>query len=147
MKDKYGNIYYNARRAAGLTQERWAEYLGISPEAVRQYESGQIMPSEDVLLRMADISGLKILPYWHLSQKSRIAASILPELEDERGLPEAVLGLLIQIDDFKETGMKSLLRIAADGKISEDEQGSYFDAIGQLNALVKCAYAVGYAKE
>ena len=147
MKDKYGNIYYNARRAAGLTQERWAEYLGISPEAVRQYESGQIMPSEDVLLRMADISGLKILPYWHLSQKSRIAASILPELEDERGLPEAVLGLLIQIENFQDNGMKALIRIAQDGHVAEDELQDFDEAVQQLRDLVRSAYALGYAKD
>ena len=46
MKEALGNIYRNARLAAGLTQERWAEYLGISTEAVRQYENGTIMPQE-----------------------------------------------------------------------------------------------------
>ena len=47
MKDDCRNIYRTARQAAGLTQERWAEYLGISVEAVRQYERGTIMPAED----------------------------------------------------------------------------------------------------
>ena len=88
MKEDCGNIYKNARRASGLTQERWAEYLGVSTEAVRQYESGTIMPGDDVLLMMADISGMKILPYWHLSRKSRIAGAILPELDDQKGLPD-----------------------------------------------------------
>lgn len=147
MKPEDGNIYRNARKASGLTQERWAEYLGVSAEAVRQYESGTIMPSEDVLLMMADISGMKILPYWHLSRKSRIAGAILPELEEQKGLPEAVLGLLIGIDDFKTTGLPQLLRIAADGKVSEDEAQAYREAIGQLMELVRLAYACGYAKE
>lgn len=147
MKPEDGNIYRNARKASGLTQERWAEYLGVSAEAVRQYESGTIMPSEDVLLMMADISGMKILPYWHLSRKSRIAGAILPELEEQKGLPEAVLGLLIGIDDFKSTGLPQLLRIAADGKVSEDEAQAYREAIGQLMELVRLAYACGYAKE
>lgn len=147
MNLRLGKIYESARTASGFTQERWAEYLGVSTEAVRSYELGKYFPTDEVLLRMADISGNKALPYWHLSQKSRIAAAILPELEDERGLPEAVLGLLIRIDDFRETGMRSLLRIASDGKVSEDEQEAYADAIAQLNNLVRCAYAVGYAKE
>ena len=147
MKDDCGNIYRNARKAAGLTQERWAEYLGISPEAVRQYEGGVIMPGEDVLLRMADISGMKILPYWHLSRKSRLAAAILPELEEQQGLPEAVLALLIQIEDFKDSGLKKLLRIAADGKVDQNEAKEYAEAVAQLLELVKRAYALGYAKE
>ena len=147
MKDDCGNIYRNARKASGLNQERWAEFLGISPEAVRQYEGGIIMPGEDVLLRMADISGMKILPYWHLSRKSRLAAAILPELDEQQGLPEAVLALLIQIEDFKDSGLKKLLRIAADGKVDQDEAKEYAEAVAQLSELVKRAYALGYAKE
>lgn len=147
MKTDFGNIYRNARQASGLTQERWAEMIGVSAEAVRQYEAGTIMPGDDVLLMMADISGMKILPYWHLSRKSRIAGAILPELDDQKGLPEAVLGLLIGIDDFKATGLPQLLRIAADGKVSRDEEEAYRQAMGQLMDVVRLAYACGYAKE
>ena len=147
MKEDCGNIYQNARKAAGLTQERWAEYLGISVEAVRQYENGTIMPSEEILLRMADISGLKILPYWHLSRKSRIAGRILPELDDQQGLPEAVLGLLIAIEDFHNSGLQQLVRIAADGKVSQDEVPVYEDALDELTQVIRQAYACGYAKE
>ena len=63
MDPKSGNIYRNARITAGLTQERWAEYLGISADSVRKYESGEMMPAEDVLLMMADISDDEIIPY------------------------------------------------------------------------------------
>ena len=147
MKDDCGNIYRNARRAAGYTQERWAEFIGVSTEAVRQYETGVNMPGEAIVLRMADISGMKILPYWHLSQKSRLAAAILPELEEQPALPEAVLGLLIQIEDFKDDGLKKLLRIAADGKVDESEAKEYADAVAELLELVRRAYALGYAKE
>ena len=146
MKTDCGNIYRNARQASGLTQERWAEFLGVSVEAVRQYETGVIMPGEDVLLMMADISGIKALPYWHLSRKSRIAAKILPELEEEKGLPEAVLALLIQIEDFREDGLRRLTRIAADGKVSDDEAEDYEEALRQMTELVRRAYALGYAK-
>lgn len=146
MKDDCRNIYRTARKAAGLTQERWAEYLGISVEAVRQYENGTIMPAEDVLLTMADLSGMKILPYWHLSRKSRIAGSILPDLEEQKGLPEAVLALLIQIEDFQANGMRALMRIAQDGKVDDEEADEYEDAIRQLQRLIRKAYELGYAK-
>lgn len=147
MKDNCRNIYYNARKASGFTQERWAEHLGISTEAVRQYEAGTIMPSDDIVLQMAEISEQLKLPYWHLTRKSRIAASILPELDDQKGLPEAVLGLLIQIEDFQSGGMQQLVRIAADGKISSDEEATYDAAIEQLRDLIRRAYQLGYAKE
>lgn len=146
MKERSGNIYRNARQTAGLTQERWAEFLGISAEAVRQYEAGIIMPGDDVVLRMAEVSGMHILAYWHLVRKSRLAAQILPELEEQKGLPEAVLGLLIQMDDFREDGMAKLLRIAADGKVSDDERETYLAALDQLTELLRRGYALSYAE-
>ena len=146
MKERSGNIYRNARQTAGLTQERWAEYLGISPEAVRQYEGGIIMPSDEVVLKMAEVSGMHILAYWHLVRKSRLAAKILPELEEQKGLPEAVLGLLIQLDDFREDGMKKLVRIAADGKIDEDETEEYLRILEQLRELLRRGYELSFAE-
>ena len=118
MEPDYRNIYRDARQTAGLTQERWAELLGISADSVRQYETDRMTPSDEVVLRMAEAAGQQIICYWHMVRKSRIAAKILPELEEEKGLPEAVLALLIQIDDFREDGLQKLMRIAADGKVS-----------------------------
>ena len=147
MEKISGNIYRNARLTAGLTQERWSEYLGISPDSVRKYESGELLPGDESVSKMAEVSGQLILPYWHLVRKSRLAAAILPELEEEKALPEAVLGLLIQIEDFRDVGMKKLLRIAADGKIDLTEEHDYDLAIDQLRELIRRAYAIGYAKD
>ena len=146
MKDNCRNIYRIARDTAGLTQERWAENLGISVEAVRQYESGTIMPGDDIVLQMAEISGQLILPYRHLVRKSRVAAAILPELDDELGLSETVLSLLIQIDDFREGGLRKLTRIAADGKVSQEEADTYDEAMRQLQRLVALAMSLSYIK-
>lgn len=146
MKDGSRNIYRIARDTAGLTQERWAENLGISVEAVRQYEAGIIMPGDDIVLQMSEISGQLILPYRHLVRKSRVAAAILPELDDELGLSESVLSLLIQIDDFREDGLRKLTRIAADGKVSLDEAEDYDAAMQQLLRLVSLAMSMSYIK-
>ena len=147
MDKESRNIYRNARIASGMTQERWAEHLGISPDSVRKYESGEMLPSDDVVVRMAEVSGQLILPYWHLSRKSRIAGAILPELEEQPGLPEAVLALLIQIEDVQSSVMPKLVRIAADGRISEEERDDYSAAVGQLQELIRKAFAIGFAKE
>ena len=141
------NIYRNARIAAGLTKERWAEHLGISPDSVRKYESGEMLPGDDIVVNMAEVSGQLILPYWHLQRKSRIAGDILPELEEQKALPEAVLGLLIQIEDIRSDVMPELIRIAADGKVDDEERESYLKAIEKLKAMIRTAFAVGYARE
>ena len=140
------NIYLNARKTAGLTQERWAELLGISAEAVRQYESGKILPADDIALTMSEVTCKPIFCYWHLQNKSRVAAAILPEL-DEKRLPEAVLGLMVQVNAFQADGLRDLARIAADGHIDGEELPDYNAALAQLQALISAALGLMYAKE
>ncbi len=145
MQDDYRNIYLNARRTAGLTQERWAEVLGISVESVRLYEGGMNMPSDNVVLRMAEVAGQHIICYWHLLAKSRVAAGILPEIT-EKPLPEAVLDLLVKLQDFSEDGMQDLTRIAADGMVAAEEREAYTYAMAQLRALVAAGLHMEYTK-
>ena len=146
MQSDYRNIYQDARRTAGLTQERWAELLGISVDAVRQYETDRILPSDEVVLRMAEAAGQQIICYWHLIHKSRVAAQLLPELDRKR-LPEAVLSLLVAVQHFQDDGMRELTRIAADGKISPEEQADYMTAMEQLQSVVREALHLQFAEE
>lgn len=146
MQTDCGNIYRNARRTAGLTQERWAELIGVSPEAVRQYEGGVILPGDEVALRMAEACGQHIVCYWHLLNKSRAAASVLPELRQQE-LPEAVLTLLARVKDFQSDGLEELLRIAADGRVDEDERERYGDAVRQIRELVTACWELQFARE
>lgn len=146
MEQEYRNIYQNARRTAGLTQERWAEVLGISPDAVRKYEAGVILPSDEVVLRMAEAAGQWILAYWHLIRKSRAAGRILPQVK-RRTLPEAVLGVMCRIEDFTRGGLEDLKRLAADGKITQDEVLAYGEAIAQLRDVIRAAYELEFAEE
>ena len=146
MQSDYRNIYQDARRTAVLTQERWAELLGISVDAVRQYETDRILPSDEVVLRMAEAAGQQIICYWHLIHKSRVAAQLLPELDRKR-LPEAVLSLLVAVQHFQDDGMRELTRIAADGKISPEEQADYMTAMEQLQSVVREALHLQFAEE
>lgn len=143
MKDGE-NIYYNARKTAGLTRERWAELLGISPEAVRQYETGMILPADDIALRMAEAAGQHIICYWHLLNKSRVAGSILPELSELR-LPEAVLQLLVHLEAFRTEWLPALTRISMDGQITPDEEAEYKAALASLQSLIQAALHVTFA--
>lgn len=146
MQDECRNLYYNARRTAGLTQERWAEVLGISVESVRLYESGANMPSDEIALRMAEVTGQQIICYWHLLQKSKMAGRLLPQLE-KKALPEAVLDLLVKLRDFSEDGMQDLARIAADGRVASEERKPYDCAMRQLRELLAAGLHVEYAEK
>jgi len=145
MEMDYRNIYRRARTAAGLTQERWAEILGISVDSVKAYEAGKTIPPDEIALGMSEAAGQQIYCYWHLLNKSRVAGQILPDVE-RRTLPEAVLGLLVRVQDFQRGGLQDLLRLAADGKIDQTETLAFGEALGELDGLIRAAYELQYAE-
>ena len=89
MERNSRNDYKTARSVAGLTQERWAEAIGCSVDSVRGYEAGTTVPSDEIVRAMCEISGLSVLAYWHLCNKSPLAAGVLPEVR-RVPLPQAV---------------------------------------------------------
>lgn len=144
MQDSYRNIYYNARRTAGLTQERWAEVIGVSVEAVRQYETDRITPSDEIADRMADVAGVPALRYWHLQHKSRLADGILPTVE-VLPLAQAVCQLLARMNDFQRRH-QALLQIASDGRVEEMEKQIYGQTMDELGKVVQAAIQLIYAE-
>lgn len=143
---KNENIYAIARRTAGLTQERWAEMLGVSADAVYQYEAGRIMPADDVVLSMADFSGLQILGTWHLRRKSAVAAEILPPVE-RLPLAQAVVQLLDAIREFdRKHHEDALLSIAADGRVAAEEEPRFKEVVRDLHPLIAAAMQIDFAE-
>lgn len=144
MESRSVNIYKNARATAGLTQERWAEQLGVSADMVRLYEGGRNFPSDDVVARMAEVAGMPVLGYWHLKFKSALANDALPDVEIVP-LPQAVLKLLIEIQHLKPE-IDELVRIAADGVVDNVEADHFYDILDDLDDVVEAALAVKYAE-
>lgn len=144
MESNCRNIYKSARDAAGLSQERWATFLGVSAESVRLYESGRGLPSDEVVARMADVAAMPVLCYWHLKYKSGIANDMLPEV-DMVPLPQAVVNLLVEIKGFR-SDLDELLIIAADGLVDETESDRFLEILDRLQALIRAALMVNYAE-
>lgn len=147
MQTDYRNICKIARDTTGRTQERFAEMVGVSVEAVRQYEAGTIMPGDDVVTAMIEVSGMPVLGYWHLLNKSRVAGELLPEVE-RMPLSQAVCQLLHRMRDFadKHRG-DDLLWISANGKVDPGEQERVFGEIsGELDLIVQAALQLKFAK-
>ena len=134
MQHNYHNISQTGRRIAGMTQERWAEALDISVESVRLYESGRGMPSDDVATRMVEVSGAPVLGYWHLLNKSRVAADLLPQV-DTIALPQAVIQLLRRIRDFDSSH-----------RIDQDERPDFEQITRELDGIGQAARQLKYAR-
>lgn len=144
MERESRNDYKTARRYAGLTQERWAEAIGCSVDSVRGYEAGTQTPGDEIVRAMCEISGLPALAYWHICNKSALAADVLPDV-DRLPLPQAVLQLLCAIDEFAR-GNGDLIKLAADGKITADEIDEWTDTKKRLDRVVKSAIQVQVAE-
>ncbi|MBQ6396986.1 MAG: helix-turn-helix transcriptional regulator [Oscillospiraceae bacterium] len=144
MENNCRNIYRSAREASGLSQERWATFLGVSAESVRLYESGRGLPSDEVVARMADVAAMPVLCYWHLKYKSGVANDLLPEV-DVVPLPQAVVQLLVEVRNFR-TDLDELLIIAADGLVDETESDRFLEILDRLQALIRAAIMVNYAE-
>ena len=96
---------------------------------------------------MAEAAGQQIVCYWHLLNKSRVAGRVLPDIK-KRLLPEAVLKLLVQVEEFRRGGLEDLKRIAADGKISgADESIAYEDALEEIRLLIEAAYELQFSEQ
>ncbi len=146
MQSQCTNIYKMARTSAGYTQERWAEMIGVTAGAVKQYESGQCMPSDDVVTRMADTAVMPVMALWHLKNKSSVANNLIPDVE-QVSLPQAVVQLLSEINDLQEKNVvPELLKIAKDGTISDDERPQYEDILKEIEDVISAAMVVKYAK-
>lgn len=144
MESKPRKIYKTARAVAGLTQERWAEALGVSVDSIRAYENGAVVPSDETVRAMSEISGLAPLAYWHLCNKSRLASETLPDVE-QLPLPQAVIQLLCAINEFR--GMHGdLLDLAADGRITGDELAIWDNIVARLDRVIAAAIQVKVAE-
>lgn len=141
MQTNCGNIYQNARKAAGITQERAAEMMGISVRSVADYEAGVRIPPNDVVEMMVLCYNSQLLAIQHLRLTS-MARSILPEVEELR-LPEAVLQLIDAIYDFADDKQdRELIDIARDGIISEEERPRFERIVEHINRIITAAMSI-----
>lgn len=143
MTGNDGNIYRTARMLAGMTQERWAEAVGVDVRSIQRYEQGETTPDDDTVSMMATISAHPVLCYWHMTRRSQLG-DVLPEVE-RVPLPQAVVQVLCAISEFSQRQYR-LLQLAEDGKISADEQLDWCGITAQMDHVIKAALQLKYAE-
>ena len=137
MSEEYRNIYQNARKSAGITQEAAAERLGISPESVRAYENGIRVPPNDVVEQMVICYNTQHLAYQHLHETNALAARIVPALE-QRSLLEVAVRIYNRMSQFANGHkVEQLLAMAEDGRIDETERAKFEAFVADLRGLIQ----------
>ena len=133
------NIYSKYRRMAGITQERAAEYLGISVDSLKGYEYDKRIPNNDIAKQMCLLYGDMRLAYDHLVHSS--AGEMILEKLDEKDLCCSVLSLINELnhsDHIREV----MIEISSDGVISDEEKVEWEIVEKQLKSLIKSSYEV-----
>lgn len=142
MQNDCKNIYQNARKVAGMTQERAAELLDLSPRSLADYESGLRLPPHDVADRMVTVYNSQLLAVQHLRNCTRFARDLLPDVQN-MALPEAVLTLVDAVYSFADDRLdRELIDIARDGVISEDERERFDHVIDKIRDITAAAIAL-----
>ena len=137
MRSEDRNIYKNARRAAGFTQESAAEQLGISVESVRAYETGQRIPPNDVVEQMVICYNAQRLAYQHLHETNVLMARVVPQLE-QRSVLEVAVRIYNRLNRFqRDHGVDRLMEIAEDVVIDQMEREEFDAIMADLREIVK----------
>ena len=140
------NIYQAARRQSGITQERAAQALGISVESIKAYESYARIPPFDIVNGMCIIYRAEWLAYQH----NRIASGeikVVPPVE-VLDLPRAALRLINRVLDFADKRQdKTLMQIAEDGVIDENERPVFEAIVADLDELIKAAMELKLSRQ
>ena len=141
MDKRCPNLYQRARLSTGLTQERAAEILGLSPESLKQYEGGRRIPPDETVARMVEAYRCPWLALEHSQATDRLG--VLPKAEP-RPLPMASIALRNRLHDA--TGrLDALLRIAEDGIIDDTERPEFDSIVAELRETMGAIYQVIYS--
>ena len=142
MQSDCKNIYQSARKIAGLTQERAAELLELSPRSLADYEAGLRMPPNDVADRMVTVYNSQLLAVQHLRASTQFARDLLPPVQNLT-LPEAALTLIDAVYAFADSRAdRELIDIARDGVITEDERERFDHVVEQIRNITAAAIAL-----
>lgn len=137
------SIYQQARKARGLTQEAAAELLDISVRTLAGYETGERLPGDDTVERMAAVYGTPMLVYQHVRVANALAGKIIPPME-ERSLIELTLRLFNRIRRFSQNkSLERLMEIAEDNRIDETEQADFQAILLEIQGLVQYGMELG----
>ena len=109
------------------------------------YETGRRRPSDEMAVTMAEVYREEALVYRHI--KASPAGRVLPDLT-ERSLQECTMRLFRLLRQFvREQHVETLLEIAEDGIIDEQERPVYNQIMSDLREIVETVIAISFTSE
>lgn len=121
MTKRFGIEIKKARKDAGMTQERAAEALNVSVRTYAKYESGEILPGDDMVAGMMQVFENPCLGYAYLSKESAVGRMILPKIGKIPGVAAGAMQYHVALADANSDRIR-LERICCDDKITMAEE-------------------------
>ena len=121
MSKRFGIEIKKARKDAGMTQERAAEALNVSVRTYAKYESGEILPGDDMVAGMMQVFENTCLGYAYLSKESAVGRMILPKIGKIPGVAAGAMQYHVALADANSDCIR-LERICCDDKITMAEE-------------------------
>ena len=147
MSENVMNIYATCRKAAGMTQERAAELLGVATRTLAAWETGERIPPALRVADMVHLYATPVLAIQHLRLNSMIGAELLPEV-NAVPLSQAVCQLCAAITKLEASGASAaLLEIAADGRVDDLERPRYAELLAALDPVIQAVMTLRCAQE
>lgn len=122
MNQRFADEAFKARAIAGLTRERAAEILDISPRTLSYYESGRKIPDE-IVAGMVRAYKSPALGYRFLSSELGTGRMILPQIE-RVGISSSALRLHV-VMKRAEALEEDLDNICWDDRITAEEEETF----------------------
>lgn len=146
MSNDCENLYKVCRTSAGLTQERAAELLAVSPRTLSEYENGHQRVPDDIVDAMSKHYKSPLLAWWHLRNTS-ILGKYLPDVVMPQTDGDMTAQLCIAEWRLRQV-VDEIQRIMENGRLEEHEKPDFQRAIGfvrQINSklLSVIVYAEG----
>lgn len=147
MSENVMNIYATCRKAAGMTQERAAELLGVATRTLAAWETGERIPPALRVADMVDLYATPVLAIQHLRLNSMIGADLLPEVSAVP-MSQAVCQVCAAITKLEACGASAaLLEIAADGRVDDLERPRYDELLAALDPVIQAVLTLKCARE
>ena len=132
MNGRFADAAFDARKRAGMSVEKAAEYLSISPRTLNYYEAGRYTPDE-VVAKMVGAYGSPELGYYWLSRELFTGRLILPAI-DAAGISSKALRLRLSLRKAAAV-QDELEEICADDTISANEKKPLAKCLGKIRDL------------
>ena len=142
-----GYIYQKARDLASkknksfCSREGAAKALGVSSTSLSNYETDFSIPPPEVVTKMAEVYNTPELRHYYCRRICKMKAPFIPEIStdltatDVEGLTLKLLKALKVVPELRE----SLVDIAEDGIIDENERAPFNTILDELTEIIKHA--------